>query len=81
VGEHTRDWMHARLVERLGSSGYRWLLVSGSPAARLHLAIDAVEELLGAYAPHPPPMVATPHPPCHGHRVHVDELVPSPSRL
>jgi NadR type nicotinamide-nucleotide adenylyltransferase len=78
IGEHTRDWMHRRYVERLASSPHPWLLVSGSAAARLHQAIDAIDELLGALAAPRAPRVPVPAPSCHGHRAPVDERFPWP---
>ncbi len=45
-GEHMRQWMTARFQEVLTQRGEKWILVSGSRAARLRSAITAIDPLL-----------------------------------
>jgi NadR type nicotinamide-nucleotide adenylyltransferase len=45
--EEQREWMHERFLERARDSGRPWLLVEGSPDARLAAATEAVRSLLG----------------------------------
>ena len=41
-----RQWMHERYLERAAASGVPWLLVEGSPAARLQESSSAVDQVL-----------------------------------
>ena len=44
--EEQRTWMHERLLGRAQGGGAPWLLVQGSPEARLTAATEAVDRLL-----------------------------------
>jgi HTH-type transcriptional regulator, transcriptional repressor of NAD biosynthesis genes len=44
-GEHIREWMHRRFVERLTETGRPFLVVSGTPAERLAVATATVRLL------------------------------------
>lgn len=45
-GEHLRAWMHERFREELDRLGQPYLLVSGSPVARLATAVARIDDLL-----------------------------------
>ncbi len=42
-GEHVRPWMHRRVIEALEAQGRPYVVVSGSPEARLQAAIQAID--------------------------------------
>ena len=44
-GEHIRDWMHERFVERLTATSRPWIAVSGSREERVHQAQAALDDL------------------------------------
>jgi HTH-type transcriptional repressor of NAD biosynthesis genes len=46
-GENIRDWMHRRLREELERRGKLYVLLEGDRQARLSLAVEHVDELLG----------------------------------
>jgi NadR type nicotinamide-nucleotide adenylyltransferase len=47
-GEHLREWMTARFIQRLDATGRRSLILRGSRAARLSNAVVAIEAALPA---------------------------------
>ena len=47
-GEHIRDWMHRRFLERLTETGRPFLVVSGTREERLGVALEAVRRLPSA---------------------------------
>ena len=45
-GEHLRDWMTARFIERLDHTGRRWVLLTGSLEDRVARALESVDEVV-----------------------------------
>ncbi len=55
-GEHIREWMHQRFVDRLTETDRRWVLVTGSPADRLEHALREIDQLLAESWRFAPPL-------------------------